>query len=360
VPVVEVGLEWGDQLVAVIGRYWKGPAIKDAAAQPGIETTPGAENFVRPYGARIGGGNGLPVLDTSGTVVAVGFDVVFRNSILPVAVPAARLRAALLGAPPQLRPFAELPKPLWQAGRLRLVGNPATPADLGAAVSRLQMVLPCNKCRGRGYDADLIEDGYFPCPVCQGEKIMFTDPVLPAVAALVEKATRTAWAPGVDEKARVAARAAGLDAVNTLVSAGPNFQRAYATGAGRALDGAGTNLPAGVLFQAEVQKCVDGPDGQYLVLAPRNAKTLLAVRVDDLVAAGSKPPRPAPQVPAPNSWVFLAGVPVVPFKGGGIQGLFVLPTEWAAAAAAPSTQVAPGSSKAKPMGKAKAKGKPGP
>jgi hypothetical protein len=351
--VAAAGWQWGAQLEVVSGRLWKGPAIKDAAAMARIETPPGIDNFVRLEGAKLPGANGSPVLDAAGTVVAVTMEVTVRDAAMSLAMPATSLRAALLGAQPQLKALAELPKPLWPERLLRLPGGPATTGELAASLSRFRAALACQTCGGKGKVAVPrsgllgLLDSQVPCPMCRGEMIFVNKPMLLALGGLAEQATRTVWAPGADERGRTAARAAAAESLKTIGTAGPRFQNAFALLVGLALVNPVQEIPFGVLFHAQVEKAVDGPDGRYLFLKPNNSMAVVAVRLDDLLSPGAKPPAAARKAPTENSWVLVAGVAASRFdtggqNGAGQKGVFVLPLEWSAVGAPQEPPPGPG------------------
>jgi hypothetical protein len=255
--------------------------------------------------------------------------------VAALAIPASSLRAALLGAAPQLKALSELPRPLWPSKMLRVAGAPAAAADCASGARGLKSAMVCPMCggkgtvRGLGY-TDSYGMGYYstrPCPACHGETVMVQKGLLKVVSPLVEGASRTVWAPAVDDRSRVAARAAGQEVVKALGASGPYFQKAYAAVVAAELGRSDLALPQGVLVYAEVQKRVDGPDGRYLVLGPQDCPTPVLVRVDDLVAPGAKATAPRKE-PAGKTWVILAGLAVSRFKGAESQGLFVVPLEW--------------------------------
>jgi hypothetical protein len=150
--------------------------------------------------------------------------------------------------------------------------------------------------------------------------------VVKALAQAVEGATRTFWAPVADEKSWKAARATGTEVIKSLAAAGRHFQYDHARLQGKGLmSGA---MPQGVVVHAEVQKKIDGPDGRYVILAPRNGAMPVVVRVDDLVAPGAKSTVTARKEPADGTWIFLAGTAIARLQGSGPKGVFVLPLEW--------------------------------
>ena len=353
-PVAAAGWQWGSQLDVVTGRLWRGPTIREVAALTSVDTPPGVDAFVRIDGGRTACA-GAPVFDSAGTVVAVTMEVTVRDTSAALAMPASSLRLALLGAQPQLKALADLPKPLWPSRLLRLAGAPATAGDCASAVSIFKAAMTCPTCNGRGKvrvaDSSTWSYSlpyYVPCQKCHAETCCAQESVVKALAHAVEGATRTFWAPVVDKKSWTAARATGAEVIKSLAAAGRHFQYDYAGLQGKGptsgvlpRDGkrraeipfkgkglASGALPQGVLVHAEVQKKIDGPDGRYVILAPRNGEMPVVVRADDLVAPGAKSTVTARKEPADGTWIFLAATAIARLQDPGPKGVFVLPLEW--------------------------------
>ena len=194
---------------------------------------------------------------------------------------------------------------------------------------------------------------YVPCPRCHAETCYPQASVVKALAPAVEGATRTFWAPVADERSRAAARATGAEVIKSLATAGRHYQFGHARL--QANDLISGPLPQGVLVHAEVQKKIDGPDGRYVILAPRkgampvvvgdgrwparstptkaprNGSMPVLVRADDLAAPGAKSTVTARKEPADGTWIFLAGTAIARLQGPGPEGVFILPLEWAPA-----------------------------
>jgi hypothetical protein len=341
-PVIAAGWHWGSQLEVVAGRLWKGPAMRDLAPLARAEPPAGVDTFVRMEGGRLEAAGGSPLLGSSGTVLAVGFDLLVRDMVAPLAMPATTLRSALLATPPQLKPLAELPKPFWPQRPLRMPGSPATQADVRAAASRFETALPCQTCKGTGRitgegpGRGLISrffDGHFPCPTCYGELVTPSEVSLKALSTLAEQGTRTVWVPVADDRARAAARAAAADILRSLAGYGPHFRRDHAAAVAAALHTAALPPPWGIVCQAQVTGADNGPDGRYVFLAPWRSQATLAVRADDLVTPGYK--TGARREPPADSWVLLLGAVLSKFKADSREGFFVLPGEWMPCTAPP-------------------------
>ncbi|MCX5674872.1 MAG: hypothetical protein NTX87_07675 [Planctomycetota bacterium] len=341
-PVIAAGWHWGSQLEVVAGRLWKGPAMRDLAPLARVEPPAGVDTFVRMEGGRLEAAGGSPLLGSSGTVLAVGFDLLLRDTVAPLGMPATTLRSALLATPPQLKPLAELPKPLWPQRPLRMPGSPATQADITAAASRFKTALLCQMCKGTGRitgegpGRGLISrffDGHFPCPTCHGELVTASEVSLKALSTLAEQATRTVWVPVADDRARAAARATAADILKAMAGYGPHFRRDHAAAVAAALHAAALPPPWGIVCQAQVTGADNGPDGRYVFLSPWSSRATLAVRADDLVMPGYK--TAVRREPPADSWVLLTGAVLSRFKADSREGFFVLPCEWLSCTAPP-------------------------
>jgi len=333
--VAAAGWQWGSQLEFVTGRLWKGPAIREFAALAHVEPPAGADVFVRMDGGRMEGGPGSPVLDASGTVLAMGFELVVRDTVAPLGMPATALRGALLSAQPQLRPLAELPKPLWSTRVLRMPGPPAATADLAGAVNRFKAALTCQMCKGTGQvvapwrGGGIISqffDAKIPCPDCRGELAVISEGALKTLVSLAEQGTRTVWAPGGDDRARASARAAATEMLRSVTGYGPHFRGDLARLVGAALNTGTVPMPCGIVCQAQLSGTADGPDGRYIFLSPWRSQATLAVRAEDLAAPGYK--TGVRREPPPDSWIVLVGAVLSRFKGESREGFYVLPCEW--------------------------------
>jgi len=340
VAVVAVGWQWGDQLTAVVGRLGKGPLIREMAARVRAELPAGVDSFVRMDGARLELASGSPLLDASGTVVAVTLDVMIRDTIASLAIPASSLRTMLLATQPQLKPLSDLPKPIWPERVLRLPGAPPAATEVTRLAAENEKALRCPTCDGTGRVDVFSRFGMGRmgarsrntiCPTCHGEKYAMQRPLLPGISDMVLAATRIAWAPTTDERTRASTRAAVLDSVKSLGGVGDYFVNRLAD---LTMDDLGRSaLPRGVVLPCRVRQHVDGPDGPYAILLPLGSETPVAVRVADLTTLGGKGPLADHKDPADQAWIFLAGAVLSRFDSGNDKGFYILPVEWAPIAA---------------------------
>ncbi|KPK46577.1 MAG: hypothetical protein AMK72_09575, partial [Planctomycetes bacterium SM23_25] len=107
--VAAAGWEWGKEVAVVTGRVWRGPEIRSVAARTRVNTPAGVEFFLRLDGGRIEAASGSPVVDGSGTVLAVLLDVAAPGVSVALAMPASSLRQSLLESEPRLQALSDLP-----------------------------------------------------------------------------------------------------------------------------------------------------------------------------------------------------------------------------------------------------------
>jgi hypothetical protein len=348
VAVIAVGWRWGDQLTAVVGRLGKGPPIREVAARVRAELPAGVDSFVRMDGARLELASGSPLLDTSGTVVAVTLDVMIRDTIAPLAIPASSLRTTLLATQPQLKPLSDLPKSIWPERVLRLPGDPPAATEVTRLAAENKKGMRCTTCNGHGR-VDMysgLDMGWIGarsrnsiCPTCHGEKYVMQRTLLPGIPDMVLAATRIAWAPTTDDRTRASTRAAVLDSVKSLGGVGDYFVNRLAA---LTMDDLGQSaLPRGVVLPCQVRHHVDGPDGPYAILLPLGSETPVAVRVADLTTLGARGPLADHKDPDDQTWIVLTGAVLSRFDSGKDKGFYILPVEWAPITAPKPVEEAP-------------------
>jgi hypothetical protein len=329
-PVAVVGWQWGEQLEAVIGRVRRGPAIREVANRSSVETPEGIDAFLRIEGARLSAVSGSPVVDGSGTVLAVRLDVAAPGLVLTLAMPAVSFRQSLLSAEPKLKPLSELPRPLWPVDILRLPGAPPAQAEFLLATRTVKTVITCGRCKGTGK----VSTGWawlgrseVPCDACQGTGIIIRAESFGTLAPWAEQGARAVWSAGQDERSRAAVRTMGAEILKSLAVVGRNFQSLFGS-AGADLVKFPPTMPHGIVLYCRVLESVDGPDGRYLVLESANTPTLAAVRVGDLVGQDDLGPTAGRSEPKVGEWFALAGAVLSRFDTGNRHGVFVLPFEW--------------------------------
>ncbi len=343
VVVAAQGCRWAGAPELVTGRIWRGAPLKDMASRARIEPPAGPDAFIRMDGGRLELAGGSPVIDPSGTVLAVILDLSVGDVTLFQGMPAASVRAAMMAAQPQLKPLAELPRPLWPSRFVRIPGPPLTAAEITHTFQAVKNAFTCQMCKGTGkVEVDRGRGGFLgffsrtherECPDCGGGKIAYQDSLGLQLGALADEATRTVWAPvGVDERARVAARGAVSDVCKTIAAARFQFQRPYAMAVADEFAKPATRPPRGVFLYAQVQRHLDGPDGKYAILGAWRLPKEVAVRVNDLQGG---PPGKAPagprRDPADGTWVVVGGTILSGYNTGNGEGLFMLPAEWCTA-----------------------------
>jgi len=329
--VAMTGHAWGEQLDVSECRLLPGPKIQSVASRSGVTTPEGVDSFLRIEGDRIRAASGAPVTDADGQMLAVHLDVAARGMTSVLAMPATTLRTALLSSKPELKPLAELPEPFWPVRVLRLPGEPTSLETFAKASQTITRALVCDRCGGKGKidPGAWIFDRDYRCPACMGTGLRLTSENMEMLAEWALQGTRVAWGPGVDSRTRSSVRKIGVEMLARLATVGRHLRRALGLlgklGTVTMKDGE----PTGVILYAEVEKEIEGPDGTYLLLDSFNARTPVAVRAEDLVGAGGLGPLPGRQVPKKGTWFALAATAVSHFRTGEVQGVYVLPFEWA-------------------------------
>jgi len=333
---------WGRQLEMVVGRMVRGPSVKDIAARLRVEAPTNIDTFLRVDGARLDTVGGGPVVDNAGTVVAVRLDLAVRDFAVSLAVPAPSLRQSLVSAPPEVKPLADLPKPLWPVHLLRLKGEPVTPTEFSKTGQALKAAMVCQTCQGKK-EIDLAArggvlarlgvraavGGTIPCPVCGAEGITLAAGVYDKLVAWAEQGTRAYWSPAADDRSRALVRTSTTEILQAMVASGVRFRTLLALSATADLFGQGKSTPRGCVFLAQVRDTIEGADGRYLILGADNVQGTVAVRVDDVTATGKALAGGADDKP----WVMVVGAILSRYSSDKYQGVAVLPLQWAPSAA---------------------------
>lgn len=352
-----VAWPWAKELALATGRVLKGPLTKDVATRLKVEPPASIESFLRIEGVRLEASSGAPVVDASGTVVAVRLDVAARDILVTLAMPAATLRKSMLSAQPELKPLSELPKPLWPVRILRMRGEPPVPADFTHPALSLRAQMACKTCGGNGKMDPGERGGFigrlargetgrnadFTCPVCRGDGLTLPAGAYEALAAWAMQGTSAIWAPVSDDRPRTVIRATAQEMLKLLSPAEVPMRRALAFAAATDPSRHTVPLPRGLVVFGEVGDAVDGPDGRYLFIQVQHSPTSVAMRVDDLagpgVRAATLPPRKEPER---GAWILAAGTMLARFDTGKQQGVFVLPMEWTQGTAPVAEDPGPG------------------
>jgi hypothetical protein len=325
------GYDWGDGLDVTAVRLMPGPQIRLVASRSGVAPPEGVDRFLRIEGERLHAASGSPVTDAAGRVLAVRLDVEAKGLSSVLAMPATTLRQSLLSATPEVKPLSALPDPCWPVRILRLPGEPVGLDTFTKASNAIGRAMVCDRCsgegvlegRGWGFGRD------YPCPQCLGTGIHLSAEVLELLAEWARQGTRVAWAPEMDARTRSGVRKIGVEMLARLAPVGRRLRRAIGFLGRLNVTRADTDDPQGVLLYARVDDQVEGPDGRYLVLDAFNTRTPIAVRVEDLVGHDGLGPLPGRNVPRENTWFAMAATVVSEFRSGEVQGVYVLPFEWA-------------------------------
>jgi len=329
--VAMAGYEWGERLDVKNCRLLPGPKIQTVASRSGVTTPAGVDAFLRLEGERLHAASGAPVTDADGRVLAVRLDVDARGMTSVLAMPATTLRSSLLSATPELKVLTALPEPFWPVRVLRLPGEPTTLETFTKASQTITRALVCDRCRGKGQidPGGWIFGRDIPCPACMGTGLRITPETLEMLNEWAIQGTRVAWGPGVNSRTRSSVRKIGVEMLARLAAVGRNLRRVLGFLGQLNTIEMKPGKPSGVILYAQVEEEIQGPDGRYLVLECFNARTPVAVRVEDLLGHDGLGPLPGRQVPRKGTWFAMAATAVSPFNTGEVRGVYVLPFEWA-------------------------------
>ena len=363
-PVVRLGWRWAKESAAVSGRLVKGPAAADLGSLLGFDPPAGAPALLAAETPRFEGASGGPFLDKNGTVVGIALDVLGPKGVTGLVVPAPAVRQALLSAKPELKPLAELPKPVWPAPVCRLAGDPVQAAQFAQTVRALRVKARCGKCSGKGQITvdrvvgtqrvggmvrKIIERRPETCPQCLGEGVLFTNGLYGTFAVMAEQGLRLVTFPGTEPPAIAAAWKNARGVLNGLNDVEVRFRDAFARAGQLDLADRAAALPRGSVLYAQVGEFFEGPDGRYVALMPYHSSVMLAMRVGESASAGlavlkaeaetpSTPATPGPAAAdrpggsarplAYGQWIIVAGVLDAEVKDAGRTFLHLLPFDW--------------------------------
>ncbi len=361
--VVRLGWRWAKESAAVSGRLVQGPAAADLGSLLGFAPPAGAPALLAAETPRFEGAGGGPFLDKDGTVVGIALDVLGPKGVTTLVVPAPAVRQALLSAKPELKPLAELPKPVWPVPVCRLAGDAVQPAQFAGTVGALRVKARCGKCGGKGQITvervvgtqkiggmvrNIIERRLETCPQCLGEGVLLTNGLHGTFAVMAEQGLRLVTSPGMAPRAIAAAWKNARGVLNGLNDVGVRFRDAFARAGQLDLADRAAALPRGSVLYAQVGEFFEGPDGRYVALMPYHSPVMLAMRVDAPAPAGptvlkaeaetpSTPATPEPAADRPGGsarplaygqWIIVAGVLDAEVKDAGRTFLHLLPFDW--------------------------------
>lgn len=329
--VVMAGYDWGERLDVTGGRLMPGPQIRTVASRSGVLPPEGVDRFLRVEGSRLRAASGSPVTDADSRVLAVRLDVQAKGLTSVLAMPATTLRASLLSATPELKPLSELPEACWPVRILRLPGEPVGLEAFTKASNSIGRAMVCDRCGGEGTieGRGWIFGRDYRCPQCLGTGIHLSPEVLEMLAQWARQGTRVAWAPEVNLRTRSQVRKIGVEMLARLATVGRRLRGVLGLLGRLNVVRPNAGDPQGILLYAQVADQMDGPDGRYLILDAFNTRTPVSVRVEDLLGHDGLGPLPGRRVPRRGTWFALAATVVSAFDTGEVQGVYVLPFEWA-------------------------------
>ena len=322
-PVVLFGWQWGHRLANVVGRLGPGQGTADLAARLGVAPPAETWGFLFLTGGTLPGASGAPILDQTGAVLGITLLLASRNTTLLTVVPSDVMHGALLSAKPELKPFADLPKPLWPVQVFRVAGDPPGAAEFAQLVETTKTGLVCKRCGGKGTIVEGIYGRRRPCPGCNGEKIACPSAAATQLAQFAAQGARFVHVPGQDERARRTSLAAGGGLLQAIAKAEEGFRTALVRAPQMGLGRAG--FPKGLVVYARVRDTFQAPDGRYTILVPAQGGSDIAVRSDALPAAA---PEKADDAPAPGDWVVLAGLAAQTFSVESDSMVYLVPFLW--------------------------------
>jgi len=337
--ITVVGHKWAQEPADfVIGRFSHVTSSADLVRRLKIDPPKQAISMLNFANLNPEQASGSPVLDRTGDVVGVLLRIAGVEK--PLVVPASALRDALMASDRQLKPLAELPKPVWPIGVLPVVGKPSTAQNFAQAVRTIKVRSVCSKCNGKGtvtvrnliesrviggFQRNTYKDEVQTCDSCQGEGVLFPDGLYAQFIRMAEAGTWLASAGGVEPKVRDAVFSSGLDVLRAIAKVGKSYRDDLAQEIKSDLSKGGTGGPHGMVVYAQVREAVDGPDGKYVLLSPQGAGTTFAAKADRLAAVAEVRGTRLDE----GRWVILAGLAMGPVSLGSRHATYVQPFAWA-------------------------------
>ena len=337
--ITVVGHKWGQEPADfVIGQFSHVTSSADLVGRLKIDPPKQAISMLNFANINPEQASGSPVLDRTGDVVGVLLRIAGVEK--PLVVPASALRDALVASDRQLKPLAELPKPVWPVGVLPVVGKPSTAQDFAQTVRTIKVRSVCSKCMGKGtvtvrkligsriiggFPRNTYKDEVQNCDKCNGEGVLFPDGLYAQFIRMAEAGTWLASAGGVEPKVRDAVFSSGLDVLRAIAKVGKSYRDDLTQEIKSDLSKGGTGGPHGMVVYAQVREEVDGPDGKYVLLSPQGAGTTFAAKADRLAAVAEVRGTRLDE----GRWVILAGLAMGPVSLGSRHATYVQPFAWA-------------------------------
>jgi len=319
-PIAVVGWRHGAEIDLVTGRLADAVPAADLAAACGLKPPETGVTFNRLCAPAKGISVGAPLIDAGGGVAATLLHVSGIDGL--VAVPAAALRRALLGAEAKLQPLSELPAPVWPILVQTLPGDPMTPQQFAGAVRAVKLRSRCDKCRGDGkimvrkvvgtrrmggMVRPVVQRVPKRCDECGGDGIVCKEGLYEFFARTAEGATRL----GADPATPLAVMEAVINNSSALLSAlrrvGNPYRRRLAEQAADDLGKGKGPFPRGVVVYAQRLETVKEGGRPYTFLRVYDSAVRLAVASEDLERAlGAE--AASSRHPAIGDWIVLVGL----------------------------------------------------
>jgi len=339
--VTVVGHKWGqdpDKPDIIIGQISHTTAAADLAGRLKVEGPKQAFSFFNFANINPEQASGSPVLDRSGALAGILLRIAGTDK--PLVVPAPALWAAMVASDRQLKPLAQLPKPLWPVAVLPSPGKPMTAADFAQSVRSIKSRSLCPKCKGKGtitvrklvksettgiINRNTYRDEVQTCPMCKGDGVTFPEGLYAQYVRMAEAGTWLASAGDVEPKVRDIAFSGCLDVLRAISKVGKGYRDDLASEGKADLSKGGAAGPRGMVVYAQVRESVEGPDGSYVLLSPHGSGKTFAAKADRMAAAAEVRGTRLDD----GRWIVLAGLAMGPVSLGDHKATYVQPFAWA-------------------------------
>jgi len=340
-PTIVLGWRYAEEIGLVTGRLVNGLPADELANRCNITGPAGRVTFLSLHAPATSIATGAPVLDATGGVVGI---MMRLNGVGPLlAVPAGALRLAFLEAKPELKPFSQLPKPLWPVAVEVLAGKPMTPQQFAGAARAIKARSRCDKCGGAGTVTvkkvvghrriggmvrPIIQRVPQRCDACGGDGIVCPEGIYAYFQRMAEAATRLAADPATPDSVMQAA----VTNTNSLLAALRQVNAAYrnrlARQASKDLGKGGGTYPRGLFLYAQRLETVRHAGRQYTFLSPFQSSVRFVVPTEDLGHPLGVDKGKGAHGPGPGDWVILAGLARGRVRLDKHHAIYVKPFGW--------------------------------
>ena len=337
VRAIVIGWRWAQDLDLTIGMAASGLTAAKLAADLKVDPPKTEVTFLSFGAEHPDAATGAAVVDKDGNVMGVFIRVAGTDR--SVVVPVGLLREAMLASDRQLRPLTALPKPVWPICVQPLPGKPVSLIEFAQNIRNISSRSRCPKCGGKGtvvvkklvgtrnvgvLTYPVYRSEPETCQQCKGEGVIFSDVLYPQYMKMAEGGIWVTQGADIDQKARDVALTNGQEVLKALAKVGSTYRTELSRQAKADLAKAGAVYPRGIVLYAQVRDCIDGPDGQYVMLTPHTGPGTLAVRSDRFPATSEGQAK----APTAGHWIVLAGVMAGQVRLGDQKATLVHPFGW--------------------------------